>query len=261
MNVCKSTIVWSAVLIILSCNVDVDAAKASRRGGTKQKTPNYDHVALTYGHGQAVKNTHHKPVQHQQVHQVHQTQSHHQPVAPIAPSAPVLPPANTNNNKPVGWNVPHNAPEQPKTVSNTHSALPYPQNPPPYAPNPPPYAQNTGFNAHPQAAGPPPAYPSHAAGGPPPAYSPNPSNGFNAHPADHPPAYQHGSAYPSKSNFHTSYLVWFLLYKENPHHFWVAIDVNESLEIEINRNGQFIYCYVLLTHIILEIHYFHGEKN
>lgn len=171
MNFCKSTIVWSVVLIILSCSFDVDAAKASRRGGTKQKTPHYDPVHLSYGHGHTVKQ---KPVEQHQVHHT-QTQQQQHPVAPNPPSAPALPSNNfNNNNKPIGWNVPqsHNTPEQPKTVSNTHSALPYPQNPPP------PYTQHN-----------------QPVGGPPPAYSPNSNNAYNAHPGDHPPAYQQGSTY------------------------------------------------------------------
>lgn len=200
MNVRKSTIVWSAVLIILSCNIDVDAAKASRRGGTKTKTPNYDHVALSYGgshrNHQPVQQQHHQVQHHQPVQ--HQPVQHQQTHQQQAPSAPALPSAN-NNNHPVGWNVPaHNAPEQARTATNTHSALPYPQNPPAYTPN-------SGFNAHP-AAGPPPPYsanPSvnqHVPAGPPPPYSQNPNTGF--HSDQHPPSYQpNAGTYPSEYHF------------------------------------------------------------
>lgn len=203
MNIRKTTIVWSAVLIILSCNVNVDAAKASRRGGTKTKTPNYDHVALSYGgshrntHHQPVQQQHHQPVQHQPVQQHHQTHQQH------APSAPALPSAN-NNNQPVGWNVPaHNAPEQSRTATNTHSALPYPQNPPAYTPN-------AGFNSPPPAGGPPPPYSAnsavnqHVPAGPPPPYSQNPNTGFhsNVPTGQQPPAYQpNAGAYPSEYYF------------------------------------------------------------
>lgn len=178
MNVRKSAIFWSCVLIILTCNVDVDAAKASSRrgGGSAKKTPNYDHVALSYGGS----HRNHQPVQHQQqhAHQVHQQHSQQ----PHSPSAPALPTNTNNNNKPVGWNVPHSdTVNQPKTATNTQSA--YPHNPPPYQQN------NAGFNSHPPA-------------GPPPPYSANPppyqqNAGFNSHPVGQPPAYQPAApAYP-----------------------------------------------------------------
>lgn len=200
MNIRKSAIVWSSVLIILTCNFVVDAAKATRRGGTKNKSPNYDHVALSYGGSN--RNTQHQQTQHHPAphqpqpvpHQpVQQQQSHQQ----FAPSAPAIP--TNNNNKPVGWDVPaHNTPEQAKTVSNTHSALPYPaqQHPPPYTPN---------ANGHPPAGPPPPysanpAYNPHVPAGPPPPYSQqNPNVGFHSN-DQHPPAYQPnaGGAYPSE---------------------------------------------------------------
>lgn len=189
MNIPKSTIIWSFVLIILTCFVDVDAGKASRArgGGSSKKTPNYDHVALSYG---GSHHRQHQPVQHQQAHQVHQThtQAH-------APSAPALPSSNNNQNKPVGWNVPHSETvNQPKAATHTQSALPYPHN------NPPPYQQHAGFNSNPPAAGPPPPYSanpnsggfnSHPAG-PPPPYSQNPNSAFNGQP----PAYQPAQSYP-----------------------------------------------------------------
>lgn len=206
MNVRKSIILWSFVLIILSLNVDVDGAKTARRGGTNKKAPNYDHVQLSYGsHGH--KNTHHQPVPqhqyHQQQHQPQAHQSHHPPTPQQhlpqqhSPSAPTLPTNNNHNNQPIGWNVHHtDTVNQPKTVSNTQSALPYPQNPPPYQ-------QNAGFNA--PAAGPPPPYsPSqnptfnaHPAAGSPPAYSPNPNPAFGP-PAGQPPAYQPAPSYPGR---------------------------------------------------------------
>lgn len=188
MNVRNVTLIWSFVLIILTCTIDVNAAKASRRGGSAKKTPNYDHVALSYGGA----HRNHQPVQHQQqhAHQVHQTQSH-------APSAPALPSTNTNNNKPVGWNVPHTETvNQPKAATNTHSAVPYPQNPPPYQ-------QNSGFNPHSAGAPPPyspnPSLNSHPPAGPPPPYSQNPNPAYNSHaPVGQPPAYQPAAAYPGK---------------------------------------------------------------
>lgn len=194
-----SGIMWTVVLMILACNLHVDAAKAARRGGNK-KTPNYDHVALSYGG----KTTNHQPVQqhhvpktqsyapsapalpvnnHQPVqqHQVHQTKSH-------APSATV-----NNNNQPIGWNVPHsNAEAQQKSVTNTQSALPYPQNTGFNAHSsgaaPPPYTPNAGFNAHSSNVAPPPYTPnagfnSHSPAGPPPPYSQNPSSGYQPGPA------------------------------------------------------------------------------
>lgn len=193
MGIRRSTtiIIWSCVLIILTCSFNVDAAKASRRGGSSsKKTPNYDHVALSYGgssHGHRGGSSNHQPVQQQhQVHQTHTQQAH-------APSAPALPSGNSNNNnnKPVGWNVPPHtdAVSPPKTVSQTHSALPYPQNPPPYQ-------QNAGFNSHPPAGPPPPysansnpGFNSHAPAGPPPPYSQNPNPSFASH-GQQPPAYQ-----------------------------------------------------------------------
>lgn len=196
MSVRQVAFVWSFVLIILTCTIAVDAAKASSRrtGGSAKKTPNYDHVALSYG-----SHRNHQPVQHQhQQHQVHQTQTH-QSHAPSAPSAPALPSANTNNNKPVGWNVPHTETvNQPKTATNTHSAMPYPQNPPPYQPN-------TGFNPHSAGAPPPysanPNFNSHAPAGPPPPYSQNPNPAFNQHaPVGQPPAYQPAPSYPGTVN-------------------------------------------------------------
>lgn len=196
-------IIWSFVLIILTCNFNVDAAKASRRGGSssKNKSPNYDHVALSYGgHGHRTGSSNqHQPVQQHQVHQTHTQQAH-------APSAPALPSSsgnNNNNNKPIGWNVPHtDAVNQPKTVSQTHSALPYPQNPPPYQ-------QNAGFNSHPPAGPPPPysansnpGFNSHPPAGPPPPYSQNPNPSFtsSSH-VQQPPAYQPNqpaASYPGK---------------------------------------------------------------
>lgn len=190
MSVQKSTIVWTFVLIILTCSIDIEAARKSysnrktTSSGIKSKTPNRDHYALSYGDGHGHRNTqpvHHQPVQQHQAHQQH------------SPSAPALP-TNNNNNKPIGWNVPqHNTAEQSKTVSQTHSALPYPNNPPPpYTPNaghnvhsqgpPPPYSQyptqNTGFQSHVNQA-PPPYTPNAPNGGTfhaqPPAYQPNPS--------------------------------------------------------------------------------------
>lgn len=205
MDIKKSTkiIIWSFVLIIFSCNFNVDAAKASRRGGSSsKKTPNYDHVALSYGssHGHRGGSSNHQPVQQHQVHQTHTQQAH-------APSAPALPSSNNNNNnKPVGWNVPHtDTVNQPKTVPQTHSAPPYPQNSPQ---NPPPYQQNAGFNQHsagpppPYSANPSPAFNSHPpAGGPPPPYSQNPNPSFTSSHGQQPPAYQPNqpaASYPGK---------------------------------------------------------------
>lgn len=195
MDIRRSIVIWSFVLIVLTCNFNVDAAKSSRRGGSSsKKTPNYDHVALSYGgssHGNRGGSLNHQPVQQHHVQQTH-TQQAHVPSAPVAhaPSAPALPSANSNNNnnKPVGWNVPHtDAVSPPKTVSQTHSALPYPQNPPPYQ-------QNAGFNSHPPAGPPPPyqqnaGFNSHSPAGPPPPYSQNPNPSFTSH-GQQPPAYQ-----------------------------------------------------------------------
>lgn len=200
MNFRRSTtiIIWSFVLIILTSSFNVDAAKASRRGGSssKNKSPNHDHVALTYGtsHGRG-GSSNHQPVQQHQVHQTHTQQAH-------APSAPALP-SNNNNNKPIGWNVPSHTDTvtQPKTVSQTHSALPYPQNPPPYQ-------QNAGFNQQ-HSGGPPPPYSqssnpafnSHPPAGPPPPYSQNPNPSFTASHGQQPPAYQPNqpaASYPGK---------------------------------------------------------------
>lgn len=180
MNIRKSAIAWTFVLIILSCNIDVEAAKASRPKSNR-KTPNHSHVALSYpsshsSHGHS--NTHQQPVQKQTVHQSYNP----------APSAPVLP-SNThntninNNNKPVGWDVPHsNTPVQQHTVPNTHSAPPayHPGPPPPYSSNP-----QSGFNSHVPA-------------GPPPPYSANPQSGFNSHVPAGQPAYPAGASYPSE---------------------------------------------------------------
>lgn len=164
MFVQKSAIVWSFALIILSCSVDVDAAKTPRRSSNKNKTPNRANVALSYG-GHNHANVHHQPVQQQHQQQVHHAPSYQQPSAPNAPPLPT-----NNNQQAVGWKVPSHTAEQPKAVTNTHSALPYPQNPPPYTPT------NNGI-AHP-AAGPPPAYPANA------------NTGYNAHyPAGNPPPY------------------------------------------------------------------------
>lgn len=162
MDIRKSAIAWTFVLIILSCNIDVEAAKASRPKSNR-KTPNHSHVALSYpsshsSHGHS--NTHQQPVQKQTVHQSYNP----------APSAPVLPSNthntninNNNNNKPVGWDVPHsNTPVQQHTVPNTHSA------PPAYHP------------------------------GPPPPYSANPQSGFNSHVPAGQPAYPAGASYPSE---------------------------------------------------------------
>lgn len=169
MFVQKSAIVWSIALIILSCNVDVDAAKTQRRGN-KNKTPNRDHVALSYG------GHNHGNVQHQSVQQP--VQQHHAPTYQQA-SAPHAPPLPANNNQqPIGWKVPSHTPEQPKVATNTHSALPYPQNPPPYtqtnpAHAPPPYsATNTAYNSPQYPAGNPPPYSQHPN---PPAYSQQPA--------------------------------------------------------------------------------------
>lgn len=190
----SSLVIWSFVLIVLINSVTVEAAKASsrRRGSSSsKKSPNYDHVALSYGssHGHRGASSNHQPQQHQ----VHQTQTHTQQAhAPSAPSAPALPASNNNNNnQPIGWNV-HNADtvNQPKTVSQTHSALPYPQNPPPYQ-------QNSGFGQHSGApAGPPPSYSQnpnvHPPAGPPPPYSQNPNPSYGSHGHEQPPAYQPG---------------------------------------------------------------------
>lgn len=209
MDIRRSTtiLIWSFVLIIITCNFNVDAAKASRRGGgSSKKTPNYDHVALSYGgsshgHRGGSSNQNHQPVQQHQVHQTH-TQQAHAPSAPAhAPSAPPLPSSNNNNNKAVGWNVPHtDTVNPPKTVSQTNSALPYPQNPPPYQ-------QNAGFNSHPPAGPPPPysansnpAFNSHPPAGPPPPYSQNPNPSFTSH-GQQPPVYQPNqpaASYPGK---------------------------------------------------------------
>lgn len=191
------------MLIILTCNGNVEAAKASRRGGSSsKKTPNYDHVALSYGsshgHRGGGSSSNHQPVQQHQVHQTYTQQAH-------APSAPALP-ASGSNVKPVGWNVPHtDTVNQPKTVSQTHSALPYPQNPPPYQ-------QNSGFNTQhpagpppPYSANPNPAFNSHPPAGAPPPYSQNPNPAFTSH-GQAPPAYQPNqpaASYPGKLFYHT----------------------------------------------------------
>ncbi|XP_031640331.1 trithorax group protein osa-like isoform X2 [Contarinia nasturtii] len=199
MSVQKSTIVWSFVLIILTSS-SIEAAKATRRDGTKSKSPNADHYALSYGGSHGHRNTPHqavthKPVQHQPVQQQHQAHQQHSPSAPAIPN---------NNNKPIGWNVPqHNTAEQSKTVSNTHSALPYPNNPPAYTPHaahppagpPPPYSQNpnTGFQSNVPA-------------GPPPPYSQNPNTGFHSvGPVGQPPAYQPNAAYPMHNTAGANY--------------------------------------------------------
>lgn len=200
MDIRRSVIIWSCALIILTCNFNADAAKASRRGGSSsKKTPNYDHVALSYGgSSHRGSSSNHQPAQQHQVHQTH-TQQAHAPSAPAhAPSAPALPSSNSNN-KPVGWNVPPHtdAVSPPKTVSQTHSAPPYPQNPPPYQ-------QNAGFNSHPPAGPPPPyqqnaGFNAHAPAGPPPPYSQNPNPSFTH--GQQPPAYQPNqpaASYPGK---------------------------------------------------------------
>lgn len=177
MNLRNSIFIWSFVLIILSCNTDVEAAKASRPRGNKGKTPNYSHVALSYpsshgSHGHS--NNNHQSVQQQKVHQTHNQ----------APSAPALPTNNHNtNSKPIGWDVSHsNAPAQQHNLPNTHSAPTYPQNPPPY---------HASSNVHPPA-------------GPPPPYSAtfqNPQSGLNSHVPAGQPAYQPAASYPSKLLF------------------------------------------------------------
>lgn len=129
MNFRKSCTVWSLMLIILASNVNVEAAKATRRGGNKSK-PNYDAISLSYGGSRTGTNRQQPATQHQ----VHQTQQAYQPkpVAP-APSAPNLP--NSGNNRPIGWNVPNsNSAVQQKTVSNTNTGFqPQPQ-PQPHVP-------------------------------------------------------------------------------------------------------------------------------
>lgn len=202
MDIRKSSIVWSLVLIMLTYSVSIEAGKtSSRRRSSSKKTPHYDPVALSYGH-RGGGSTNHKPAQQHQVHQTHTQQSH----APSAPSAPALPSSiNTNNNKPIGWNVPHtDTVNQPKTVSQTHSALPYPQNPPPYQPNPGFNSQHAGAAAAgpppPYSANPNPAFNSHAPAGPPPPYSANSNPSFASH-GQQPPAYQPNhpaGSYPGK---------------------------------------------------------------
>lgn len=184
-NLRYSIFIWSFVLIILSCNIDVEAAKASRPRGNKGKTPNYSHVALSYpsSHGsRGHSNNNHQSVQQQKVHQTHNQ----------APSAPALPTNNHNtNSKPIGWDVSHsNAPAQQHSLPNTHSAPAYPQNPPPY---------HASSNVHPPAGPPPPynpnpAFNAHVPSGPPPPY---PQSGLNSHV----PAGQPAASYPSKLLF------------------------------------------------------------